>query len=105
MKKFSIVGLILALTFMMSLPVMAAVNYTCSVSYTGPFGTFTDVGLTDTNATPAWTGVRNFRLYSTRAKEQLAVMLSAIGSGKNVLVGLDSILENSVISKAYLLNN
>jgi hypothetical protein len=69
--------------------------YICTVNEAGPAGTkFTNIRLTDTADTPAFTNLL-FRAELTRAKEQLAVALTAMASNLKVKVYTDPALSVS----------
>ena len=90
MKKGSIL-LALAVTLGILLftapPGMAAGEFVCSVDQVGPSGsTNTRFMLSDTAATPTFTEHWCLPSEPTRAKEMLAVALTAMSSGMNVWV-------------------
>jgi hypothetical protein len=62
--------------------------YTCRVLLAGPGGAVTLVKLTDTASTPAFTG-KWFLAPADRAKEILAVALTAMTNGMTVRVSID----------------
>jgi hypothetical protein len=70
-------------------PAQAAVGwFDCSVNLVGPGNTQTLVNLTDLAAEPAFTS-KWFLLVPARAKEMLAVLLTAINGNKQVVVVVD----------------
>ena len=62
--------------------------YTCRVQQAGPGGALTLVKLTDTASSPAFTG-KWFLAPADRAKEILAVALTAMSNGMTVRVSTD----------------
>lgn len=89
-KKFALASLIAVLLIMALASVALAGTYVCIVTATGPGGaTATFVRLTDTAATPAFTN-RWFKFRSDRAKEMLAVALTAMANNKKVRATLVS---------------
>jgi len=82
--------------------------YMCTVDMAGPFGTTaassSRVYLTDTATDPAWAGSKQFVITTTRAKEYLAVALTAVASGKKVKINSDLSSESPTISAIYVVN-
>lgn len=62
--------------------------FTCRVQLAGPGGAATLVKLTDTSSTPAFTS-KWFLAPADRAKEILAVALTAMSNGMTVRVSID----------------
>lgn len=82
----------------------ATVWKTVSLTYVGINGTTPVIQCTDTAATPAFTA-RSFLLSSSAANTMLATALSAMAAGKQVLLGLPSIAEWSVVNTIYMSPN
>ena len=77
--------------------------YTCRVDKAGTgWNDHVYITLSDTAGTPAFTGV-NFVVPDTRKKEMLAIALTAMTTGKSVLVNLSDTSGGSVIYGMYLL--
>ena len=77
--------------------------YTCTVDRAGTgWNDHVYITLSDTAGTPAFTGV-NFVVPDTRKKEMLAIALTAMTTGKSVLVNLSDTSGGSVIYGMYLL--
>jgi len=76
----------------------AAASYVCTVDLAGPSGTTVASGvklcLTDTAATPTWTGSKVFKVPADRAKEFLAVGIAAIANDKRVRIITDTSMTN-----------
>lgn len=82
-----------------------AAEFFCTVGSAGPLNaTNTIVKLTDTAATPAFTD-RYFNLRADRAKEMLAVALTAMANNKKVRVVMTSSVQWSTIDSVYLMPN
>jgi len=80
----------------------AGVWYTCTVDKAGTgWKDHVYITLSDTAGTPAFTFV-NFVVPDTRKKEMLAIALTAMTTGKSVLVNLSSSAEGSVILEMWL---
>lgn len=79
--------------------------YTCTVLKVGPAGagTTTYIQLTDTGSPPAFVE-KYFRFVGERAKEMLAVALTAVSSGLKVLIRADASEEFAYIDVIYLTN-
>ncbi len=79
--------------------------YTCTVLKVGPVseGTTTYIQLTDTASPPAFVE-KYFRFVGERAKEMLAVALTAVSSGLKVLIRADASEEFAYIDVIYLTN-
>ena len=79
-------------------------TYKCTVDQVGPAGATTSAGskiyLTDTAATPGWTGSKAFKLPADRSKEFLAVGLAAMANSAAVKVTTDTGL--TTITTIYL---
>jgi uncharacterized membrane protein YjjP (DUF1212 family) len=98
MKKFLIVAIVMA-TLAFSQMAHAA-WYTCTLTMVTP----QSVAATDTAATPAFTN-RSFSFPTTTATRNqfLAVALTAISSGKQVMLSLNTITTSSVIQSIIVL--
>lgn len=82
-----------------------ALEYQCTVTMAGSGGTtYSYVKLTDTAGTPAFTD-RMFTFPTTRAKEMLAVALTAMANNKRVRVVTPSNVQWTTITALYLLPN
>lgn len=91
MKKLLVIFAIIFMASVLTAPDVraAAAWYTCTVVKIGvDQNSASYVQLTDTGGafTAQW-----FKLDATRAKEQLAVAMFAVGNGKNVLVNLSGV--------------
>jgi hypothetical protein len=80
-------------------------NYICTVDQVGPTGAAVAGGarlwVTDTHATPAWTGSKAFKVPADRAKEFLAVGIAAIANDKRVRIITDTSMTN--VTAVYLI--
>jgi len=80
--------------------------YTCNVLKVGPGGAHSYIKLTDLSvqgSIPVFQG-RWFRLSAERAKEMLAVGITALSSSMKVQVFVDGEVEFSDITAIYLVN-
>jgi uncharacterized membrane protein YjjP (DUF1212 family) len=98
MKKFLIVAIVMA-TLAFSQMAHAA-WYTCNLTMVTP----QTIAATDTAATPAFTN-RSFAFPTTTSTRNqfLAVALSAISAGKQVMLSLSSTTASTVISSIVIL--
>jgi len=103
-KKMFLV-LVFVLTSLLLVSAASAANYTCTISQVGvtSAGNYL-VYLTDTAATPAWTGGRYFTLKATVGKETLAVALTAYANAKRVKVSLTSVDSLTIIGAFYVMD-
>jgi len=102
-KMFLTMAVVFSMVAIFAVSTHAGVWYTCTVEKAGSgWNDHVYITLSDTTETPAFTGV-NFVVPDTRKKEMLAIALTAITTGKNVLVKLSDTSEGSVIYGMYLL--
>ena len=108
-KLTSVLLAALFLTTLLSASALAgAAWYECTVDQAGPLGGTTTspvrIFLTDvTTDTPAWAGSKEFNVNSDRAKEYLAVALTAMTTGKKVRAYLNPALALPTLYGLYLM--
>ena len=102
-KVFLTMAVVFSIVAIFAVSAHAGVWYTCTVERAAVgWNDHVYITLSDTAGTPAFTGV-NFVVPDTRKKEMLAIALTAMTTGKSVLVNLSDTSGGSVIYGMYLL--
>jgi hypothetical protein len=105
-KKVAIVVLVMVLASLLAASTsFAAIYVVCNVNATGQAGTGPAVNLTDTAATPQWTGARWFSLDPAIANTCLAAALTAISSGYRVYCKIDSNVLGATVRYLYVMTD
>ena len=103
-KMFITMVVVLSMLAVFAVSAHAGAWYTCTVNMAGPgWGTHCYIKLSDTAATPAFEN-RWFVALDSQKKEMLAVALTAMTNGLNVLVYVDSPDIYSIIRAMYLMS-
>jgi hypothetical protein len=102
-KKISFLVAVFVLTTLLLISTAFAAWYTCTITKVGANASAYVVFLTDTAATPKFTN-RWFVLEPARAKELLAIALTAHANGKKLQVALGSVAAGSTVVGAYVMD-
>ena len=102
-KRIFLLAAVFVLTSLLLVNVASAAWYACTITRVGATGASNIVYLTHDAATPLFSK-RNFVLNSAKAKELLAIALTAYSSGKRLYVSLGSTAAGSTVAAAYMID-